>query len=465
VKRALLAAGFGALLSAGCRSYSAESVDAVYRDVLQWDGRDDASAARQPSAPLWEEVEARGAITLAEAYRITLTQSERIARAAEGFIQSLTVQDQGIAAVLPALNVNAIQFYQDRVPISVASGIVTTGSSHRQVALTLTQPLFHGLRDLASLKAARYNTEAARSAFDTERRLVFQVVAQTFFSGLFYERQQKILEDAVKNSRDRLREMRARQEQGIARKTEVLLIETQVASDEAQLNRGRQALELSRIQMAFLLGRPQSLPLADDLVEPPVPSDPLPLLQRAMAERSDLREKQAALLSSELQIDIVTGEHLPAIDLTANYYAYRERFSDFQEQTRWDALFALTFNLFKGGDIRARTAAAESQWRVAQLNRDELVRQIENDVRSALLTWQLDRDLIVTLETRERTSRENYTQVVSEYRQGIAGVSNLEVLVAQNQYLSAQLELERSRLQSKLDWFQLENSQGRIPVR
>jgi outer membrane protein TolC len=44
-------------------------------------------------------------------------------------------------------------------------------------------------------------------------------------------------------------------------------------------------------------------------------------------------------------------------------------------------------------------------------------------------------------------------------------VSNLEVLVAQNQYLSAQVELERARMQSKLDWFQLENAQGRIPVR
>jgi outer membrane protein TolC len=107
----------------------------------------------------------------------------------------------------------------------------------------------------------------------------------------------------------------------------------------------------------------------------------------------------------------------------------------------------------------------ESQLRVAQLLRDELVRQIEADVRSALTTWTLDRDLITTLETRERTSRENFTQVQSEYRQGIVGVSNLEVLVAQNQYLSAQLELERARLQSKLDWFQLENAQGRIPVR
>src|SRR6185503_4189340 len=191
-----------------------------------------------------------------DAYRIALTQSERIARAAEGYIQMLAVQDQALAAVLPTIGVQAIQFYQDPVPSSFTSGVVTTSNNRRQVAVTLTQPIFHGLREVAALRQARANAEGARSFFDTERRLLFQTVAQTFFTTVFYERQQRILEDALKNSRERLREMRARQEQGIARKTEVLLIETQVASDEAQLNRGLQTLELSRAQMSFFLGRP-----------------------------------------------------------------------------------------------------------------------------------------------------------------------------------------------------------------
>jgi len=465
VRIGLRAAVVAALLGAGCRSYSSESVDALYRDVLQYSGRDDAATVRRPSEAVWEDVAARKVLNLSDAYRITLAQSERIARAAEVFLQSVAVQDQLVAGMLPKLDLQGIQYYQDRVPGSVSSGIVTTSSSHRLAALTLSQPLFHGLRDFAAFKSAQYGTEAAKNAFETERRLLFQLVAQAFFTMLFFESQQKILENALRNSTDRLREMRARQAQGIARKTEVLLIETQVASDEAQLNRGRQSLELARTQIAFLLGKPLTVPLADDLVEPPIPSDPLPLLQRALEERSDLREKRAAVTSAEYQVDVVTGEHLPTLDLNANYYLYREKYSAFQQEIDWDALFTLTFNLFKGGDIRARTVQAESQLRVSQLLRDELVRQIEADVRSALTTWTLDRDLITTLETRERTSRENFTQVQSEYRQGIAGVSNLEVLVAQNQYLSAQLELERARMQSKLDWFQLENAQGRIPVR
>jgi outer membrane protein len=329
----------------------------------------------------------------------------------------------------------------------------------------VSQPIFHGLQLFAGSRQSRAAIEESKAFFETERRLLFQVLAQSFYNTLFFERQLKILEDAVKNSRERLREMQARQAQGIARKTEVLLIETQVASDEAQLARGRLALDIARAQVAFLVGKPVRVPLVDDLLEPEVPADRAPILREALAGRSDLREREAAVRIAEENLTLVSSEHLPFVDFEGNVYAWRRNFSDVQQATDWDALFVVTFNLFKGGDIRAREVAAESQVRVARLNRDELARQIESDVTRSLFTWRTDQELIKTLETRERTSEENYRQVSSEYRQGIVGVSNLEVLVAQNQYLAAQIELERQKIQSKLDWIQLENARGRTPVR
>ena len=457
--------GLAAIALAGCRGYSRAAIDARYVEVLNYTGRDDTASARMPSQPVWEAVEQRKTLTLADAFRITLAQSERIARAAEGFVQALTLEDRAIAAVLPTFGVQATAFFQDPVRLKSTSSFFTVANDHQEVRFTVTQPIFHGLQLFAGGRLSQDTIDQSQAFFETERRLVFQIVAQTFYNTLFLERQLKILEDAVKNSRERLREMQARQAQGIARKTEVLLIETQVASDEAQLARGRQVLDVSRTQMTFLLGRASTVPLLDDLTEPEVPADPAPLILEARTGRSDLRDREAALKIAEENLVLVSSEHLPFVDLSANWYPYRRNFSDFSEEVGWDALFTVTLNLFKGGDIRAREVAAESQIRVARLNRDELVRQIEADVTGALLTWRSDQDLIKTLATRERTSEENYRQVVTEYRQGIAGVSNLEVLVAQNQYLAAQLELERQKIQSKLDWFLLENARGRIPVR
>lgn len=451
-----------ALALAGCRAPSSP-IDATVLETLEWAGRDDARAAHEPSEAVWQAVQDRNSLTLSDAFRISLSRSERIARAAEGYLQSLTLEDRARAALLPTVGLQATQYFQNKVP--TASTVVTTTNERSEVRLVVTQPIFHGLKEFAGRRQAGAAIEQSRSGFDTEKRQLFQLVALAFYNTLFLERQQRILEDAVKNSRDRLREMQARQVQGIARKTEVLLIETQVAVDDSQLIRGRQTLDVSRTQLAFLLGRPAVMPLQDDLVEPPVVADPGPLVREALAFRSDLKSLEASIRVAEAELDIVSSEHFPALDFTGDYYAYRRNFSDFGQRTDWDALFTLTFNLFSGGDIRARQVAAESQIRVARLNRDELIRQVDSEIRSALLTWRSDQELLVTLDTRRRTSEDNYSQVVSEYRQGIAGVSNLEVLVAQNQSLSAQLELERQRVQSRLDWIQLENARGRIPVR
>ena len=457
-------AGVLSLALAGCRAPSAP-IDPRFLEALEWTGRDDVRAAHEPSWALWKGVEERKALTLADAFRITLTQSERIARAAEGYLRSLTLQDQALAAMLPTVGVQATGFFQDRVQAASTTSFNTNASDRQELRLTLTQPIFHGLQQFAGWRHSQAAIDQSRAFFDTERRLLFQILAQSFYNTLFFERQLKILDDAVKNSRERLREMQARQAQGIARKTEVLLIETQVASDEAQLARGRLALDIARAQVAFIVGRPVRVPLVDDLLEPEVPADLAPLVQEALAGRSDLREREAAQRVAQQNLALVSSEHLPSLDFLGNVYAWRRNFSEVGQDTDWDALFTVTFNLFKGGDIRAREVAAESQIRTARLDRDELARQIEAEVTRSLFTWRTDQELIKTLETRRRTSEENYKQVVSEYRQGIAGVSNLEVLVAQDQALAAQLELERQKIQSKLDWFQMENARGRIPVR
>ena len=460
-------AALGALVLAalaGCRA-PGSPIDPRFLEALEWAGRDDARAAHEPAAAAWKGVEERKALTLSDAYHITLSQSERIARAAEGYLQSLTLQDQALAAVLPTVGVQASAFFQDKVRTASSSTFFTTTGDREELRLTVTQPIFHGLQQFAGWRQSQAAIDQSRAFFETERRLLFQILALAFYNTIFLERQLAILGDAVKNSGERLREMQARQAQGIARKTEVLLIETQVASDEAQLARGRLSLDIARAQVAFLVGKPVRVPLVDDLLEPGVPAELAPLVRDARAGRSDLREREAALRGSEEALAIVSSEHLPSVDFTGNVYAWRRNFSDVGQETDWDALFTVTFNLFKGGDIRAREVAAESRNRVARLDRDELVRQIESEVTRSLFTWRVDQELIKTLETRQRTAEENYRQVATEYRQGIAGVTNLEVLVSQNQALSAQLELERQKIQSKLDWFQLENARGRVPVR
>ena len=82
MRRAAWAVLGSALLASGCRSYSADSVDRIYREALQYEGRDDAAQAKRPSEPVWKDVEARQKIRLGDAYKITLAPGQQ----ATGFL-------------------------------------------------------------------------------------------------------------------------------------------------------------------------------------------------------------------------------------------------------------------------------------------------------------------------------------------------------------------------------------------
>ena len=56
MRRLAPAAVLGVLLATGCRSYSPESIQAIYRDDLGWEGRDDPAVLRKPSEDHWKRV-------------------------------------------------------------------------------------------------------------------------------------------------------------------------------------------------------------------------------------------------------------------------------------------------------------------------------------------------------------------------------------------------------------------------
>jgi outer membrane protein TolC len=86
---------------------------------------------------------------------------------------------------------------------------------------------------------------------------------------------------------------------------------------------------------------------------------------------------------------------------------------------------------------------------------------VDLEVQAAYLTLQSDKAQLRTLEVSVASADENYNLVREEYRSGLA--TNLEVYAAQNQLLSARLDLERQKYQVGLDRAALALSQGLLP--
>ena len=448
---------------------------AVYRDAIDdFRARYSTASADGPGGAELREMarsalaaaRARGALTLEDCFTAAVETSETLAIAGEAYLQQRFLYDEAIAAVLPSIRAGVTEFYQDPVKMPGTSGagsVVTLTDEHRQVAVTFTQPLFKGLREYAALRQQTQVEEARRQDIGTSLRTLYLDVARVFYETLGSEADTRTYEATVRLEEERFREIQARWQQGLARRTELLLVESQLESDRAKLVSARNALRQSRLQLAFLLGGPADMPLQDVIPDLPAPPDPAPLLETARVHRSDLLAREAELRAAAEQVDIARGEYWGSIDLTGSWYAYRYGYSDFQKEIDYDILLSYTLPLFEGGATKARHASALSTVRQAEYARDAVRRQIEVDVRSAHLDLISAEAQLKNLEASLRSSDENFRLIQEEYRQGLA--TNLEVQTANDLLTQVRLALDRQRFARKVTWIQLRAAQGLLPER
>ncbi|HEV8336247.1 MAG TPA: TolC family protein [Candidatus Polarisedimenticolia bacterium] len=441
---------------------------------------------------------ARGYATLLDVFEVAVAQNEQVLRAGEDTAQARLLRLQARAAILPHLSFEDNYYRQNKVntvTTSVVPGTVTPPSDNRnQAFIKLEQTIFSGLRDRSFLAYSRSNIEAFEHLEEDARRLLYASVAQAFYAVLQKEGAVKALEDSVKVERERAREIQARHEAGLARRTEVLLVQSQLAEDESTLTRALNDLEVAREQLGFVVTIPVDLPLRDDLIVPdlaaaasarpstasPEPSEAAPpspapaepsgafpgsstpaleaMLREAKTARRDLKALEKQVDAARFQITLARGEYYPDVSLEVDRYLERQNYSTFQQETDWSAQVDFTFPIFDGGRIHANVLQAQSRLRQLALDRDELERRIALEVETAWRTLQSDAAQRATLEVSVASAEENDRLVQEEYRNGLA--TNLEVITGHNQLLAARLDLERQKYQVKLDWVALKLFQG-----
>jgi outer membrane protein TolC len=423
------------------------------------------------SSPTLAKARERGQLTLMDSFVLAASYNERVARVREDLEQAVQLRKGAIAEVLPNLTLYDNYYRQNPVEITDAGNVFSVAETRNEARVTLTQPIFHGLRDRSFLKYSESNIEANRFRVEEARRLVYARVAESFYAALQVEGQMRALDDTVELERERLREVQARHEAGLARRTEVLLVKSELEQDESNLIRARNLLQGARFQLAFWTTAPVELPLQDDLFVPEVPVPPAgaegqeevmrSMMRVARANRSDLRAADKEVEAAGYQVSVARGEYFPAIDLEANAILSRQNYSTFAQETDWTAEVFFSLPLFDGGRIRSNVNTAKSRMRQATLERDELLRLVELDVQNAYLTLQSDLATLATLQASVTAADENNNLVNEEYRRGLA--TNLEVVTGGNQLLSARLNQEHQKYQVRLDYVVLKLVQGLVP--
>jgi outer membrane protein TolC len=448
-------------IAPGCAVDQKKEV-AKYRRVLDGD---------QPAPHLTYSPEEP--LTLDKAMRLANQDNERIALAGEDYLQALINKDRATSAFLPTVSIDPNYTVTDRPNSSggSGSGAVGTIGGFKVVGGTLRRfeapvnsriNLFNGFGDVARLRRSEAVIRQRRFELLDQQALILLDVAQVYFQVLRSERLVQVLEGSAEVQNERVRDIEARQNAGLARPLDVAQTRAQAADTRVSLTTARSDARNGRTTLAYLIGAtavdgPLSYEWEQDL-SPQAPLEPLQTFQaRALEQREDVRATAEALAAARQSVQAAVSQYYPSVTLNFAAFLYRENFDD---ASKWTAVIDANIPVFTAGLIHADVRSAWSALRQAALLESLARRQALQDVQVAYDNVLASRARLTDLRTQSEAARDALNQAEASYRVGLA--TNLERLTAQNQVLNADLQLASEQFDQALRFLDLTRFTGRL---
>lgn len=398
------------------------------------------------------------AADLAQCYSWAVEQAESL-RVQQEQLKIIEQQyRQALAAALPNVSFNASEKWQDTSGAGGAGSSFFFQSPQPQVNFTLSQPLFSGFREFSAMKAYKHQGEATELQIKRAHTLLYQNTANAFYLVVNLETQLANANMAVDLTTSRIKELRRFEDLGKSRHSDVTLVESQEASQEAQVANLRGQVSVSRQVLAFLTGKDMSQVKLLDRLERvrEVAAEDL-ALGRAY-DRTDIRALRKLVEYQEDEVRFAKGSWYPSIGFLANYYAKRQ---PALEPIHWDAALSASIPLFNGGGQLAAVRQAQASLEQARYNFDFGVRSARSDVHLAYLTLSAVVDGAHAAERAYQKAEETYQLESKEYRLGL--VNNLDVMTALNGMIAAKTAFDQIVVQAKIDMLLLKLSYEELP--
>ena len=442
MKRIAILLGVAIFVIAGCVDQDKEV--AVYRQVL---GGPANMPATMPAV-----------LTLERAMQMANATNEQLAISGETYLQSLIDRDRAVASFLPNISLQPSYFKTQTVPLPQPAASFFPLKAW-DVPVNGQMNVFNGFRDVAALKQAAANIEQRKALLKDLQSTLLVEVAQVYYQVLRSEKVAEVLADSVQVQEDRVRELQHRVDAGVSRKVDLLQAQAQAAATRVSLVNAVSNVVKGRATLAFLIGANiVDSPLTDQFDVPSVASAES-FEQAARVNRQDLAAAIAGVGVAQQGVQEAIGQYYPSVSVNANEFLHRE---SFPQDSEWNALIAVNVPIFTGGRIHADVRAALSRVRQAKLNESLVRRQIVENVRIAYEDLVAAARAVDELKIELAAAEQGYRQAAESYRAGVG--TSLDALIAQNQWLRAQVQLTSQQFEQKVAYLTLLRVAGELDL-
>lgn len=254
---------------------------------------------------------------------------------------------------------------------------------------------------------------------------------------------------------------------GSATRTQLLSVQSQLASDRTLLPDVRQQEAISRHALAILAGRapggwtPPQFALDDFTVPAAIPASlPSELVHR----RPDIMAAEAQLHMASAAIGIATANLYPQVNLSAALVLEALTPASLAKGVidSWSIAAGASQNLFDGGKRNAQQQAAVEAYQAALSDYRTVVLGAFGEIADALQALANDADRVQAEMTAAGTAADALDLARRSFAAGNSGI--LDVIDAERRLAQAQLGLSRARAQRLLDSVRLYAALGGAPL-
>ena len=314
--------------------------------------------------------------------------------------------------------------------------------------VTVTQPVFTGFALTAAHELSRLGVDTGLLEYEIEMLDVVLFVKEAYFAVLEADKGVEVARSAVESLESNVKVARDFYKVGIIPVNDVLRAEVELALARQNLVSALNGASMARSSFNTVLSRPIRTPvsLVDILVYYPADGDFEDFVDRALAQRPEMKRINTAIAGAEQEIVLARSTYYPEVSLTYRYLREGEEAnvsgSPFHDSSSWDVTAGLTWTFWEWG--RKRNSVAEKTRLREELlfNRQSIGDSVRLDVKSAVLSLDEAEKNIPTTHKAVEQAEENLRVNEERYRAQVSTIT--EVLDAQTLLTRARVDYYRS---------------------
>lgn len=404
-------------------------------------------------------------LTASDAVRIALQHSTQMVQAQANVLTGRSGLWSAYSGVLPSLSVDASRtgsFTDHTSGYSAFGSVPFPSSSFKNESYRGNWGLTGNwnVLDVASLSAlssARAGMRSAQLSAVATRHQVVLATKRQFYEVVKAIHLSTVSGQTLKLARDNERRVRALYEVGSVSKSDLLQAKVNTSQSVVDSLVADHNVTGQRILLSEQMGiAERDLGALDTtLAATPTTLDPAAVLAEARASRPDLKGADADVRASELGLRAANWARLPFVSVNGSYTPlsraqsryYADTYSPLdslvttasESRKTWSGSVSVNLNLFTGFQTESRIASARGRLEQSRATRDALVRNLESEVRQALLGYQEAVEREALARSSVESASENLNLVQQKYNVGSATI--LDLITSQVQLQKAESDL------------------------